>query len=792
MRIKLSVVGLLALAGTAGIFFAARFEPHGPARPRYPARVLPQRRIQNNAARSVAVRDLRLQRDSTKVHGVADSQISPSTPGVARFSVPMTFEPNVGQADSNVQFVGRGKGLTVLLTHQEIAVRVATPATAQNGTVVLRVAGNAGFDWKGEGRVRAESNYFLGNDPKKWHTGVPHFARAETADAAHGVGMAIYGNDDGVEYDLRVAPGGDVSKLRLTLTGAENLRVNASGDLLMNVAGDEVRMKKPRVYQTPHTGWHSSRSRHRGSLGARRARKYSPHQTQRTRRIRLGNAQHKPKRAANPCAPKSPSGQQATAAQNGIPCLGQPSTRTQTPTKVQRRIIEGSYVLEADGSIGFRIGPHDPNATLVVDPSLSVAYGTFLGGSGTDTAASIALDASGKIYVGGTTTSTSFSGAPAKRLGPADGPAEFFIAKIDPTLTGASSLIYLTFFGGSGTQAGGLIAVDASGDVAITGTTTATDFPVTDTSVPTSALASGDGNDLAVSEIGPSGSILVFSTLFGGSGAESQSGPGGIALDGKGDVYISSDVHTTSLDSASADLPVTAGAYQTAWDGEPGDAFLAIFQPPAAAGGPAVLKYCTYLGINSIVEPGVGGIAVDVSGSAYIAGFTSIGGTPFPAQNAIQTMYGGGSSDAFLMKIAPASTGATDLVYATLLGGAGADQALAIGLDSANPPNAYITGTTQSSNFPTNGTVGAYQAGLHPNATANAFLSVVSQNAITGQSALAYSTYFGGIAYRCCECRRRDIAERDLHHGRDDFIGFALAQQSSTFQRCGRCVHSEV
>ena len=191
----------------------------------------------------MAVRDLRLQRDSTKVHGVADSQISPSTPGVARFSVPMTFEPNVGRADSNVQFVGRGKGLTVLLTHQEIAVRVATPATAQNGTVVLRVAGNAGFDWKGEGRVRAESNYFLGNDPKKWHTGVPHFARAETADAAHGVGMAIYGNDDGVEYDLRVAPGGDVSKLRLTLTGAENLRVNASGDLLMNVAGDEVRMK---------------------------------------------------------------------------------------------------------------------------------------------------------------------------------------------------------------------------------------------------------------------------------------------------------------------------------------------------------------------------------------------------------------------------------------------------------------------------------------------------------------------------------------------------------------------
>ena len=225
MRIKLSVVCLLALAGTAGIFFAARFGPRDPARPQCPAQVLPQRRIQNNASRSVAVRDLRLQRDSTKVHGVADSQTVSPTPGVAKFSIPVTFEPNVGQADNNVQFVGRGKGLTVLLTRQEIAVRVATPATAQNGTLVLRVAGNAGFDWKGDAKVRAQSNYFVGNDPKKWHTSVPHFARAETADAAPGVGMAIYGNDEGVEYDLRVAPGGNVSKLRLTLTGAENLRV---------------------------------------------------------------------------------------------------------------------------------------------------------------------------------------------------------------------------------------------------------------------------------------------------------------------------------------------------------------------------------------------------------------------------------------------------------------------------------------------------------------------------------------------------------------------------------------
>jgi len=748
MRIKQTLVCPLALAGTACIFFAAApLKPPGKLHSYDPLRISPQRPSQNSAPRSVSVRDARSPIRSVNSAAAPRNYAKSMSQDATKFSIPVTFEPNVGQADDKAQFVGRGKGLTVLLSRKEITVRVAKSASVQNGSLVLRVAGSAGFRWKGESRLRTESNYFVGNDPKKWHTSVPHFSRAVTASAAPGIGMAVYGNDDGVEYDLRVAPGRDVSKLRLTLTGAENLRVNAAGDLLMNVSGNEVRMKKPKVYQTPHTGWHSSKSRRKRSLGSRRARKYSPHQTQRTRRIRLGSAEHKPKRPANPCSPKSSRGSQTAAAQNGIPCIGQTGAHAQTPAKIQRRMIEGSYVIEADGSIGFRIGPHDLNATLVVDPSLSVAYGTFLGGSGTDIAASIALDASGEIYVGGTTTSTSFPAALANGLGAADGPAQFFVAKIDPTLTGASSLLFLTFLGGTGTQGGGLIAVDGSGDVAITGTTTAVDFPRvprTPTSGPTAALQSGDGNDVAVSEIGPEGNTLVFSTLFGGTGTESQNGPGGIALDASGDVYISSDVQLTALDSASADLPVTVGAYQTVWDGEPGDAFLAIFQPPAAPGGSPLLKYCTYLGTNSIVEPGVGGVAVDGSGNAYVAGFTSIGATPFFSKNAIQSSYGGGSSDAFLMKIDPAGTGALDLVYATLLGGSGADQALAVALDSASPPNAYITGTTQSPNFPTSAPGVAYQVGLHSNATANVFLSEVSQTADTGQSALLYSTYLGG------------------------------------------------
>jgi hypothetical protein len=360
-------------------------------------------------------------------------------PGLAHVSIPITFEPNVGQTDSRVKFLGRGKGLTVFLTQDEIALQVgqsksseANPLNSRafgaelspDGAVTLRIAGNSGFEWKGSDKLRAETNYFVGNDPKKWHTRVPHFARAEASSVSPGVGVAVYGNDEGVEYDLRVAPGRDVSKLRLTLAGAQSMRLADTGDLLIGVGGDEVRMRKPAVYEVSHTGWHASGTRNHAPRGARRAKKYSPRRTTRTRRTRLGSTDHKLRRVASPCAPELSLGERIATAQRNAPCRGRSGVHPRTPARTKRRRIDGEYVIEADGSIGFRIGPHDPDAMLVVDPSLSIAYGTFLGGLGSDTAASIAIDHAGKIYVGGTTTSTAFPGAPASKVGPADGPAQ--------------------------------------------------------------------------------------------------------------------------------------------------------------------------------------------------------------------------------------------------------------------------------------------------------------------------------------------------------------------------------
>ena len=531
------------------------------------------------------------------------------------------------------------------------------------------------FAWRGEGLLPGRSNYFIGNDPRAWRTNVPHYSEADADGALPGVGVRIYGNELGVEYDLRLSAGVDAAGLRLKFSGASGVQLAANGDLVLRAGGNELRMKKPSIYEE-------------SPGGAVRGK---------------GNGSH--------------------------------------PAETRGHVDSG-YVLEADGSVGFSIGPHDPGAELVIDPSLSVTYASFLGGAENEMANSIALDSGGNVYIGGTTNAPgSFSGAITATVGPGIGPGvntgsgsnantEYFVAKINPNATGASSLVYLTFIGGSVSQAGGLIAVDGSGDIAITGTTTSPDFPVTDGST----LTSGS-NDATVSEIDPTGSTLIFSTIFGGSGMESQYAAGGIAIDAQGRIYIASD-------TTSQDLPVTAGVFQATFAGTSSDGFVAIFQPGASPD----LAYCSYLGTNASGQVGVGGVAIDASDNAYIAGFSSNAQNGFPTKNAFQTAYGGDPSDAFLMKIFPGGQGAADVIYATLLGGSGLDEALAVAVDDSIPANAYVTGTTQSRNFPTNGANAPYQSSLHVNATANAFLSVIAQNSSTGMTTLAYSTYIGGSA----------------------------------------------
>jgi len=321
------------------------------------------------------------------------------------------------------------------------------------------------FAWQGVTVLGGESNYFLGSDPAKWRTHVRYFAAVEANNVLPGVDIVAYGNAEGVEYDLRIAPGVDARALRLEIAGvgaarSQDVRLDASGDLLIMLEGRELRMKKPAIYEE----WMAT--------GSRASR---------------------------------------------------------------RKQIDGGYEMATDGTVAFHIAPHDPRATLVLDPSLTVAYATFLGGTGNDIAQIIALDSAGNVYIGGTTTLASTFAEGSARLGPT-GSTDFFIAKINPSKTGASSLVYLTFIGGSNSGFGGEIALDGSGNVAIAGTSTSVDYPVTDGSALTVGMNGTAVNDAAVTEIGPTGSKLVYSTLFGGNGDEALLSAGGIAMDSAGDI----------------------------------------------------------------------------------------------------------------------------------------------------------------------------------------------------------------------------------------------------------------
>ena len=573
--------------------------------------------------------------------------------------MPMTLEENDGQAPPAIAFIGRGKGLTAFLTDDGIAVMPAASTRESENSGVVRIAlsepqrrrkssrhRKKRYKWHGKRKVRAESNYFIGRDLRLWRTHVAHFEQAEASDVTPGVSLRVYGNEEGIEFDLILEPGTDPSLANLQISGADSVHLDREGNLQLRIASSEIRVRKPAIYQL--------------TAAARRER------------------------------------------------------------------VEGSYILHSDGTIGFSLGPYSHAARLVLDPSLSIAYSTFLGGAGADIANSVALDSSGNIYVAGTTTSpTTFPEAGAIQLGPAGGAKDFFIAKIDPSTSGSSSLLYLTFLGGSGNQAGGVIALDPSNnDLALMGTSTSIDYPVTDGSSRTSG-----SNDLVVTEIDPSGAKLVYSTLFGGSGAEATQNPGGIAIDSLSSIYVASDTN-------SADLTTTTGAYQTAYGGGISDGFLAIFHPLVTPH----LEYCTYFGINAQV--GIGGVAVDSGSNTYIAGYTSNPTSTFPTLNGFQMVYGGDPYDAFLIKIHSYGTGSTDLGYGTFLGGSGLDKAFAISLGASLPATAYVTGTTESTNFPLSTASTGFQASLK--GTANAFLAVVTENAVTGMTSLAYSTYLGG------------------------------------------------
>ena len=548
--------------------------------------------------------------------------------------LPLSFEVNQGQTDGRVKFLSRGAGYGLFLTSRE-AVLSLQPQRGAHDVLRLKLTGsNRTPRIEGSDPLPGRSNYFIGNDPKRWRTNVPTFARVRYRDVYPGVDVVYYGNQRILENDFIVAPGTNPAVIALAFDGARSIAVDESGELVLGLSTGSVRWRKPAIYQLI----------------------------------------------------------------DGV-----------------RTDVAGSYVRRSGRDVGFRVAAYDPTQPLIIDPVL--VYSSYLGGNGTESGNAIVVDDAGNAYVIGDTTSTTFptvSPFDATRSGTND----VFVTKINAA---GSALVWSTYLGGIATETGSDISVDGSQDVYVTGRTSSSDFPTVNAF--DSLYSGGTDEDAFVTRINAAGSALAYSTYL--SGTFGSRGYGISANNAQGYAYV--------IGTTSTAFPVTAGSFEsTNFNG----GFLTKLCTNCS--GAASLVYSTFLAHTGTLE--ARSVAADVTGNAYVAGNLTAGATGFATIGAFQTTYGGGSNDTFVAKLNTNVSGAAALVYATFLGGSAKDSVSdssgntgrAIAIDGGG--NAYLTGSTSSTNFPLAGAFQGVNAGLN-----DVFLSKLNA---TG-SALVYSTYLG-------------------------------------------------
>ncbi len=387
--------------------------------------------------------------------------------------------------------------------------------------------------------------------------------------------------------------------------------------------------------------------------------------------------------------------------------------------------VAGGYQVKDSRTICFAVGPYDHDRPLIIDPVFS--YATYFGGNGGDAGLAIKVDGNGSVYLAGETLSTQFpsvaAGNPFQsqfRGGTETGDA--FIAKLDNT---GSKLLYFTYLGGSADDGAYDLAIDSSGNAYVTGFTVSSDFPTTN-ALFNQISGTPDSTfhvypvEAFVAELNTNGSALVYSTYLGGTDSDVGSG---IAVDPAGYIYVTGKTFSTNF-------PVL-NPFQGSSGGN-ADVFVSKFAP-----GGGSLVYSTYLGGNGL-DSGEG-IAADQAGNAYVTGSTSSTGFPITLgagqTNLNDSGVGIGIFDAFVTKVAPDGS---SLAYSTYLGGSQNDYGYRIAVDGAG--NAYVTGSTQSSDFPHTNNFGLTLGEDGTNAiNSDAFLTKFDAN---GQ--LAYSAQFGG------------------------------------------------
>ncbi len=610
----------------------------------------------------------------------------------------LRFEPNVGQFAPSVRYQARGSDYSVALTSDGAALLI--------GAVQLRF-GVAGGDLAtpiASQPLAGVSNYLQGNDPSRWHVGVPAYARVTYQNVYPGISLSYYDGGAGLEYDFILAAHADPSRIRLRISGADKLSLAADTLEIHTLAGT-IQQPAPHIYQDTPAGRQPVSGGFRllaNSAVGFQLDAYNPSlplviDPQIVYSTQLGGNAY-----GDGQGYETQAGSAITISPDGSAYVAGTTYTSDFP--VSATAVQTSF-------LGNRLAPnywgssdHNDAVVLKLSPDGSqLLYATYLGGSGDDEASAISLDRAGNIYIAGITSSSDFPAATPLVSGV---PGSAFLVKLNPS---GRSIIYSHYLSGVAPEGKVALAVTGGGETVVAGGTLTATLPVRHALQP--RFGGGDegyngylsGGDGFLMRIAADGKTLKFATYLGGSHADAIRS---VAIDRSGAVYVTGYTRSQDFPVRHAAQPLPGGVSfsHNPWgDDATDDAFIAKLTPDGSH-----LVYATYLGAGGNDE--AYSLALDRTGAAYVAGVTS--SADFPTRNAVQPHAGGGL-DTFLAKLAPDGS---HFVYVTYYGGPDDDGMMSIargcgangGFDSSGVAvavdtsgAAYLTGSTLSYHFPT-------------------------------------------------------------------------------------------
>ena len=537
-------------------------------------------------------------------------------------ALPLYFEAGAGIENQPDHFLARGWGgvldlcatsaTATLVKADSSGPRIHDQATERirHRTVRSRtvhwqwVGANAQARISGVGELPGKVNYLLGNDPGHWRQGVPIFGKVRIESLYPGVDLVCYGNQQQVEYDFVVGPGADPGAISFRVSGADELSIDAQGDLILDLGDGQLRQLKPRVYQMMGGA-------QKEIAGGYRLR------DKETVGFEVGNYDREVPLVLDPVLSYSTFLGGAGHEIGRSIALDSSANIYVAGETLSANLPVSTNAFQKQFAGGFPGAGGDAFVAKFDNLGSNLFYLTYLGGKGDDAALGVAVDGTGNAYLTGVTDSTNFptinaiknhiSGAPEIYLGLY--PFDAFVAKLN---TNGSALIYSTYLGGDAEDQGVSIAVDANNNAYVGGFTDSTNFPVTTNAV---QRQPGGMSDAFVTRIAAGGTNFVYSTYLGGTNDDRCAGIT-VALDGT--AFVSGD-------SASTNFPVLTNAFQRSLAGGR-DAFVGTI-------GPFGTNFAgTYFG-------GQGDdlgfrIALDAAGNnAYVTGLQSGFGFPVTPSN---------------------------------------------------------------------------------------------------------------------------------------------------------------